>query len=82
MSTTLVSSFDNERLTVAARGAGLHVVPAGTGLQVDAEPAVVGRVALDAGIVLTDLRPGQQRLEDIFLSLTAGTQRERLAVSA
>ena len=43
---------------------------------------MVGRVALDAGIVLTDLRAGQDRLEDIFLSLTAETQRDQLPVSA
>jgi ABC-2 type transport system ATP-binding protein len=80
--TTLVMSLDDGRLAGAARAAGLHVVPAGTGLQVDAEPAEVGRVALEAGVVLTDLRAGQERLEDLFLSLTADTQREQRAVPA
>jgi len=79
---TLVMSLDNDRLAGALGDAGLRVGPAGTGLQVDAEPAAVGRVALDAGVVLTDLRVGQERLEDLFLELTADTQREQVAVSA
>ena len=36
----------------------------------------VGRTALEAGVVLTDLRSGEGGLEDLFLELTADTQRE------
>jgi ABC-2 type transport system ATP-binding protein len=36
----------------------------------------VGRAALAAQVVLTDLRDGGAGLEDLFLQLTAETQRE------
>ena len=50
--------------------------PAGTGLRVDAAPVDVGRVAAEQSIVLTDLRSAEGGLEDLFLSLTADTQRD------
>ena len=36
----------------------------------------MGQVAADRQIVLTDLRPVEGGLENLFLELTAGTQRE------
>ena len=42
----------------------------------DCETAEVGRAALASGVVLTDLRSGAAGLEDLFLELTADTQRE------
>ena len=39
-------------------------------------PEDVGRAALAAGIVLTDLRSGGAGLEDLFLELTSATARE------
>ena len=36
----------------------------------------MGRAALSASVVLTDLRSGSAGLEDLFLTLTADTQRE------
>ena len=45
-----------------------------------AEPVDVGRVAAEQAIVLTDLRAGDEGgLEDLFLELTADTQRDDLA---
>jgi ABC-2 type transport system ATP-binding protein len=41
-----------------------------------AEPAEVGRVAFGAGVPLTELRPAESGLEDMFLQVTADTQRE------
>lgn len=73
---TLVTSLDNDALAAALSAAGHTAQPAGTGLRVDCEPAEVGRAALSAGVVLTDLRTGAAGLEDLFLSLTADTQRE------
>ena len=50
------------------------------GLRTDAAPDRVGRVALDAGVPLTELRAGDGAgLEDMFLELTADTQREGAA---
>ena len=74
---TLVTSLDNDRLAGALRAAGVDVQAAGTGLRIDADTAVVGRAALEAGVVLTDLRTGSAGLEDLFLELTASTQREQ-----
>ena len=49
-------------------------------VRTDADPARVGAVALTAGIPLTELRSAEGTdLEDVFLSLTADTQREGVA---
>ena len=42
----------------------------------DADPALVGKVALEAGVPLTELRAEDAGLEDMFLELTATSQRE------
>ena len=73
---TLVSSLDDAGLDAALRARGLTVSSAGEGLVVEAEAVEVGRVAATEGIVLTGLRPGGAGLEDLFLELTAETQRE------
>jgi ABC-2 type transport system ATP-binding protein len=79
MSTTLVTALDNQQLTNALTEKGLTVHPAGDGLRVTAEPVDVGRVAAEQQIVLTDLRAGNEGgLEDLFLELTADTQRDAL----
>ena len=45
-------------------------------LHTDADPALVGKVALEAGVALTELRADDAGLEDMFLELTATSQRE------
>jgi ABC-2 type transport system ATP-binding protein len=77
VSTTLVTAVDNHQLMAALTEKGLHASPAGAGLRVTAEPIDVGRVAAERQIVLTDLRAGHEGgLEDLFLELTADSQRE------
>ena len=77
VATTLVTALDNQQLSPALTEKGLAVHPAGDGLRVTAEPVDVGRVAAEKQIVLTDLRAGNEGgLEDLFLELTADTQRE------
>ena len=49
------------------------------GLRVEAPPVDIGRVSVEHGIVLTDLRAAEGGLEDLFLTLTADTQREAVA---
>jgi ABC-2 type transport system ATP-binding protein len=79
LSTTLVTALDNQQLTTALTEKGYAVHPAGEGLRVTAEPVDVGRVAAEGRIVLTDLRAGNEGgLEDLFLELTADTQRDSL----
>jgi len=73
---TLVLSLDNDALQAALEAKGHNVAIAGRGLRVTCEAVEVGRTALEAGIVLTDLRSAKDGLEDLFLELTAETQRE------
>lgn len=73
-----VRALDGTTLQAALEARGLSVRP-GTddSLLVEAEAAEVGRVALEAGVVLTELRPSSGAgLEDMFLQLTADTSRE------
>ena len=81
-SATLVSSEDDAALGAALARAGYEPTPAGEGLRVPCAPAEVGRAALQAGVVLTDLRSGSGGLEDLFLELTEDTQREGHPVAA
>ncbi|MGW0039338.1 ABC transporter ATP-binding protein [Gordonia sp. NPDC003376] len=76
---TVVRSTDDTALATALITAGLRVeAGTGGGLNVDAEPADVGAVAAVQGIALTELRAGDgARLEEMFLNLTAATQREQ-----
>ncbi|AJR18239.1 ATP-binding cassette domain-containing protein [Pimelobacter simplex] len=74
--TTLVTSLDNAALGAALSQGGHGVEPMGDGLKVQATPEQVGRAALSAGVVLTDLRSGGAGLEDLFLELTSDTARE------
>ena len=49
-------------------------------LRTEADAAVVGKVALGAGVALTELRAAEGAgLEEMFLELTSDTQRERAA---
>ncbi|MBM7515945.1 ABC transporter ATP-binding protein [Nocardioides nitrophenolicus] len=75
---TLVTSLDNTALGAALTHEGHAIEVAGTGLKVQATPEQVGRAALAAGVVLTDLRSGGAGLEDLFLELTSSTQRDAL----
>jgi ABC-2 type transport system ATP-binding protein len=76
---SLVTALDNPALAEALRGRGYAVARAGEGLRVEAAPVDVGRTALDARIVLTDLRAAEGGLEELFLALTSDTQRESVA---
>ncbi|MCX6402033.1 MAG: ATP-binding cassette domain-containing protein [Propionibacteriales bacterium] len=78
----LVTSLDNGGLGAALTAAGHSVTPMGTGLKVGASPEQVGRAALQAGVVLTDLRDGGASLEDLFLELTSSTQRDAFPAGA
>ncbi len=78
---TVVRSTDDESLRRALVAASIEVRDAASGgLVVDVEPADVGRIALGAGVALTELRAGDGRgLEEIFLDLTADSAREEVA---
>jgi ABC-2 type transport system ATP-binding protein len=74
---TVVRARDNASLERALRDAGLVVTHTPDGaLRTDADPTVVGLVARESGLALTELRTADGGLEEMFLALTADTQRE------
>ncbi|MEO6512242.1 MAG: ATP-binding cassette domain-containing protein, partial [Nocardioides sp.] len=75
---TLVVAEDNQRLTAALEEKGLDHSPAGLGVRVEATALDIGRLSVEKSIVLTDLRPVEGGLEDLFLELTSNTQRDDL----
>ncbi|NPC95636.1 ABC transporter ATP-binding protein [Nocardioides sp. zg-DK7169] len=78
---TVVRAADPDRLARALEGAGLTVTAAVDGaLRTDAELTQVGQLAHAAGVPLTELRSADGAgLEEMFLELTAETQREGAA---
>jgi ABC-2 type transport system ATP-binding protein len=75
---TVVRAVDLIALELALVAGGLTAVPSdGGALRTDADTALAGKVAFDAGIALTELRAATGAgLEEMFLELTAATQRE------
>lgn len=73
---THVTALDNASLSTALEASGFTVSAAGDGLRVETDPSQVGQVAAEKQIVLTDLRPAEGGLENLFLELTADTQRD------
>jgi ABC-2 type transport system ATP-binding protein len=75
---TVVRSADIPALQQALATAGVTTTVAQDGsLRTEADPASVGRAAYDGGVVLTELRTADSGgLEEMFLELTADTQRE------
>jgi ABC-2 type transport system ATP-binding protein len=74
---TLVRARDMGALDSALRAAGLVTsVGADGALRADADPALVGMVARETNLALTELRTADGGLEDMFLQLTADTEQE------
>jgi ABC-2 type transport system ATP-binding protein len=78
---TLVTALDHDQLTGALTDRGLSFVPVADGIRVDAQPVDVGRIAAERSIVLTELRTAGGGLEDLFLELTADTQRDDVSAA-
>ncbi len=78
---TLVRSSAIEELATALEQNGIHAVASGRdALRAEAEADLIGKVALAAGVPLTELRAADGAgLEEMFLELTAETQREGAA---
>jgi ABC-2 type transport system ATP-binding protein len=75
---TVVHALDPIALSAALGAAGLesHLRADGALLAPGATPEQVGRIAAAQGVVLTDLRPLEQGLEDLFFSLTTSADEE------
>jgi ABC-2 type transport system ATP-binding protein len=78
---TVVRTPSVARLASALSAAGVHSTAYADGaLRTEATPERVGQVALAAGVALTELRSADGAgLEEMFLELTAETQREGVA---
>ena len=75
---TFVRALDPSALANALASAGITATASGEGLSTEATPEEVGRAAAAAGVVLIELRQADSAgLEDMFLQLTATTQREQ-----
>jgi ABC-2 type transport system ATP-binding protein len=74
---SFVRAGDAAALSAALVAAGIEHRPSGEGLAVDADPEEVGKAALVGRVALSELRRGDGAgLEEIFLDLTASTQRD------
>ena len=77
---TFAAAPDPVVLATALVGAGHTAEQSLGGVRTDADPAQVGRVALAAGVPLTELRPADGAgLEEMFLELTKDNAREEVA---
>ncbi len=77
---TYAAAPDPATLAAALTSAGHSAQLSLGGLRTDAETAEVGRIALAAGVPLTELRPADGAgLEEMFLELTADNAREDVA---
>ncbi|MBC7633123.1 ATP-binding cassette domain-containing protein [Aeromicrobium sp.] len=76
---TFVRAGDASALANALTAAGLTAAPSGDGgMRTESTPEEVGGLTAAAGVALIELRPAEGAgLEEMFLELTAGTQRER-----
>lgn len=72
----MVAAEDRDALGSALAEAQLQFAPVGSGFRVNSEPVEVGRLAAHRQLVLTDLRTADGNLENLFLELTSGTQRD------
>ncbi len=79
--TTLVRTSDPARLAEALQGVGVASQPGAEGYLVAAtpDPRLVGDTALEHGLPVWELRAQRADLEELFLSLTEGTNRNEVA---
>ncbi|PZS30929.1 MAG: ABC transporter [Pseudonocardiales bacterium] len=75
---SLVRTSEREVLAAALTASGIPFSPVGAdGLLAHADPEQLGKVVFAAGVPIIELRPADSAgLEEIFLELTAETQRE------
>jgi len=74
---TVVRAADTAALQGALEELGITATLSEDGvLRTDVDPALVGKVALESGVALTELRAADAGLEDMFLELTATSQRD------
>ncbi|MDT0201801.1 ATP-binding cassette domain-containing protein [Nocardioides sp. AE5] len=73
---TFFRAVESTQLVEALAAAGIEASPVADGYRTDAEAIEVGKVAAAHQITLIELKLADGGLEDLFLELTAETQRE------
>jgi ABC-2 type transport system ATP-binding protein len=76
---TYVKATETDALEQALRRAGVTITSSNGAIRADVEPVLIGQIASSAGIALIELRPDGAGLEEMFLDLTAETQREGIS---
>jgi ABC-2 type transport system ATP-binding protein len=79
---TYFRAVETSQLLEALAAMGVSANPVGDGFVTDAEALQVGKVAAANQITLIELRPADGGLEDLFLELTADSQRDSLTEGA
>ncbi len=79
---TIAKADDQHTLMAALTAANVAFRVDGLQLHVFAQPVEVGRIAAAQQLVMTELRAQQDGLEDLFLTLTAESQRDAAGVTA
>ena len=79
---TFFRAVEITQLVDALTAVGVTANPVGDGFRTDADSLQVGKVAAANQITLTELRPADGGLEDLFLELTADSQRDVLTEGA
>jgi ABC-2 type transport system ATP-binding protein len=79
---TYFRAVEISQLLEALAAMGVTANPVGDGYLTDAEALQVGKVAAANQITLVELRPADGGLEDLFLELTADSQRDILTEGA
>ena len=73
---TFFRAVEEAELLAALEANGITVAAVGEGYRADAEALQIGKIAAAYQTTLIELRPADGGLEDLFLELTADTQRE------
>ncbi|MFS3127811.1 ABC transporter ATP-binding protein [Nocardioides sp. Bht2] len=73
---TFFRAVEQEKLLEALTASGIVAVSVADGFRADVESVQIGKVAANLGVTMIELRPADGGLEDLFLELTAETQRE------
>jgi ABC-2 type transport system ATP-binding protein len=72
-----VKAVEMDALAAALDRGGVQAAPSGDGLRSDVDALQIGKIAAENGLTLIELRPAEGAgLEELFLQLTADTQRE------
>jgi ABC-2 type transport system ATP-binding protein len=79
---TFVRAVESDRLLAELAAAGIDSTPVGDGFRTDAEALQVGKIAAANQITLVELRPADGGLEELFLELTADSQRDDITEGA